>query len=521
MASVTRWVKYDVSAVGAAGDGRSAGCKGTRGGEAGVGTVDADGITIGPTTNRLYINIDGPAPPNPYITLYSGSNLDPRFIARDITEKLHNMDTGDERWANATCLWEDGDWGAGTTEADNRFRIYSGSLGSSSSVTVATSGTNSAHAILGFDTKKPIPGAATGNTFNGTVSSSGVYTGLFDEVYTVFASNRDDRGIGTLNDANIVYGGTATVGGVFTSTGTPTYTMTIDVTNGTTMGGGTGNVPRMRWTSTDSDDMGAGEYVELLYPLHWYKVGTKGVMIKFTDAVFAAGYFTLPVYETEHTDGSNSNGALGIAKYVYSSNRGDSSTTAVTTVSGGYTTLGSKGLQITFSGTNNLYARDVFYVLCAGPLPGASANYNITSLNYGNVTVSTDSAVRAVMFEIESGAVELSTVKFGLQNHGSFDHHKEGNADTHFRFGTVGPGHPKNGTEWHQNITYDDLNDDVAPAYLHAVYKSLDVVTTADDSKTVGNFGLTADPVWLCIHLGASETGANSTINYRLYFDYS
>ena len=520
MSATIRWVKYDTDCVGSAGDGRSAGCVGTRGYSFGVGSVAADGITIGPTTNRLYVNIDGFAPTSSYITLYSGSSLDPRFIARDITEKLHNVDTGDERWANATCLWEDGDW-VSTTEADNRFRIYSGSLGSSSSVTVATSGTNSAHAVLGWDAKSENGGGAGSNTYSGTITISGTYTGLFDEVYTVFASNEAGNGIGTLDGANIVYGGTASTGGMFTGTADDTYTITVDVTNGTTMGGGTGNVPRMRWTSTTGDDMGVGEFVELLYPLQWYKVGTKNVMIKFTDAVFAAGYFTLPVTYTQYTDGSNNHGALGTAQYNYSSNRGDNGSAPITTSSGGYTALGSRGLQIKFSTANDLYARDVFYVLCAGPLPGASINYNITSLNYGNVTVSTDSDVRSVMFEIESGAIELSTVKFGLQNHGSFSHHKENNADTHFRFGTVGPGNPKNGTEWHQNITYDDLNDDVPPAYLYAIDKSLSVVSTADDSETVGNIGLTADPVWLCIHLGTSETGANSTINHRLYFDYS
>jgi len=519
MAAVIRWVKYDVSAVGAAGDGRAAGCVGTRGYSFGIGSVNADGVTIGPTTNRLYVNIDGFTPPSSYITLYSGANLDPRFIARDITEKLHNVDTGDERWANATCLWESGDW-VSSTEADNRFRIYSGSLGSSSSVTVV-SGTNTAHAILGWDAESNPGGAATSNTYSGTITISGTYTGLFDEVYTILASNEPDNGIGALNDANIVYGGTATTAGMFTGTSDDTYTITIDVTNGTTMGAGTGNVPRMRWTSTNGDDMGGAEWIELLYPLHWYKVGTGGVMIKFTDAVFAAGWFTLPVYETDTTDGANPNGALGTAQYNYSSNRGDDSAAPITTSSGGYTALGTKGLYIKFSNANNLYARDVFYALCAGPLPGAPANYNISSLNYGNVTVSTDSDVRSVLFEIESGAVELSTVKFGLQNHGTFNHHKENNADTHFRFGTVGPGQPKTGTEWHQNVTYDDLDDDTPPAYLYAIDKSLAVVSTADNSETVGNFGLTADPVWLCIHLGASETGANSTINYRLYFDYS
>ena len=39
-----------------------------------------------------------------------------------------------------------------------------------------------------------------------------------------------------------------------------------------------------------------------------------------------------------------------------------------------------------------------------------------------------------------SGGVEISTVKFGLQSHGSFSHHEAGDDDTEFHFGTVGPG---------------------------------------------------------------------------------
>ena len=244
-------------------------------------------------------------------------------------------------------------------------------------------------------------------------------------------------------------------------------------------------------------------------------------MIKFTDAVFAAGYFFVAVSYAQSVEGSNANAAVGTAEYVYSSNRGDFSSSPITTVSGSYTALGSRGLQIKFTGTNNLYVRDTFYVQCAGPLPGTAANYNITSLNYGNVTVSTDSAVRSVMFEIESGGIEMSVVKFGLQNNGTFLHHNQGNSDTKFRFGTVGVGNPKTGTEWYPNIAYTDLDNDVPPAYLYATEDNLSVVSTADDSETVGNYMLTADPIWLCVHLGASETGANSEINYRLYFDYS
>ena len=286
------------------------------------------------------------------------------------------------------------------------------------------------------------------------------------------------------------------------------------------MGAGSGNVPRMRWTSTN-DSMAIGQYVELLYPDHWYDVGTKGIRVKFTDAVFGSGYWTIAAHAADYAEGSNAHAAIGSAQYVFSSNRGDDSAAPVTTVSGGYTALGTRGLYVKFDGSNNLYAKDTFRVLCAGPYPGALANYDISSLNYGNVTVSTDSNTRSVIFEVESGAVEVSTVKFGLQNHGTFSHHKENNMDTHFRFGTVGPDNSKSGYEWYPNITYDDINDDTPPAYLYAVNKSLEVVSSADDSESVGNTGLVSDPMWLCIHLGASETGANATINYRLYFDYS
>ena len=280
MSAITRWVKYDIDAVGAAGDGNGEGCVGTRGYSFGIGTVStADGISIGPTTNRLYVNIDGHNPPGSYITLYSGSLLDPRFIARDITEKLHNVDSANERWANAVCVWDSGDWLDASGEADNRFRIYSGTLGTSSSVTVATSGTNTAHAVLGWDSKQESGGAATSNTFNGTASVSGTYYGLYDEIYTVMMSNDNNggstRGIGALDKTNIVYGGDATIGGVYTGSSDRTYQIDITVTNGTTMGAGTGNVPLMRWwvSTGAADDMGAGKYTELLYSNHWYKVG--------------------------------------------------------------------------------------------------------------------------------------------------------------------------------------------------------------------------------------------------------
>jgi hypothetical protein len=468
----------------------------------------------------------------PYITIYSGSNLDPRFVARDITEKMHNLGKNDERWDHAVCVWTNTTV-AGVITKRNRFKIYSGTLGSSSSVTVATSGTNTAHAVLGFGTKTETGGSATSNTFAGTISVSGTYYGFFDETYSIVISNDNDavRGIGTATKGGSnTYAGTLTTGGVFNGAADNNYVIEIDVTNGTTMGAGTGNVPRMRWTASALGD-GQTDWTELLYPDYWYNVGAYGVMVKFTDAVFNTvnPAWTINCYKPDYAQGTNASAAVGVAEYVWSSDRGDmSGGTRGTSVSGSYTRLGTRGLYIRFDngvGTN-LAAGDEFFIICKPPEP---SSYNITSLNYGNVTVSTESPLKSVMFEIESGAAQMSTVKFGLQSHGSFSHHDAGNSDTYFRFGTVGPdntagGSPITGQEWRAGIAATDIDSDVPPSYLYATEDNLAVVATADASEAVGNYplrGMTSDPMWLNIRLGSSETGANSTINYRLYFDYS
>jgi len=532
MAAITRWVKYEIDAVGSAGDGDGEGCKGTRGYCIGTaGPAAGDSITIGPTSNKLHLAIDGEAAS--YITLYSGSTLDPRFVARDITEKLHLLSgQTEEYWSHAICRWEN------IPDKGNRLKIYSGSLGSGSSVSVATSGTNSAHTVLGFGEHSEIGGSATGNTFPGTVSVSGTYYGFFDEIYKVVIACDNGgyvRGIATPTHTGGTYAGTLTTGGMYNGIQDTTYTITIDATTGATMGAGTGSVPKMSWTDTGNDTESSVD-TELLYPDYWYKVGTRGLMVKFTDAVFSSSdEWTIACYKPDYAQGTNANAAVGVAQYTWSSDRGDDSSSPITTVSGAYTRLGSRGLYITFAGGggSDLYAGDEFYVICAAPLPcdkgDESSHYNITSLNYGNVTVSTESNVKSVMFEIESGAVQMSTVKFGLQSHGTFAHHDTGNSDTYFRFGTVGPDNtagssPVNGIEWYPNIVAGDIDNDTPPAYLYATEDNLPVVATADLSEEIGNYpmcGLTSDPMWLNIRLGASETGANSQICYRLYFDYS
>jgi len=525
MAAITRWTKYEIDAVGSAGDGDGEGCKGTRGYSAGrtAPAAGADKITIGPTTNRLHLAIDGEAAS--YITLYSGSELDPRFVARDITEKLHLL-TGqtEEYWTHATCRWEN-------TPADgNMLKIYSGSLGTGSSVTV-TSGTNDARAALGLEPRDEVGGSVTGNTFNGTVSISGTYHGFFDEMYKVVIAcdNEETRGIAVPSHTGGSYAGTLTTGGMYNGSQDTIYTISINATSGSVMGAGTSSVPTMSWTNTGNDTESSVD-TELLYPDYWYKVGTRGLMIKFTDAVFSSSdKWTIACYQPDLAVVGNAHAAVGVAQYTYSSDRGDDSSSPITTVSGAYTRLGSRGLNIKFTGTNDLYAGDEFYIIVAGPLPcdkgEESSHYGISSLNYGNVTVSTESDVKCVLFEIQSGGIQMSTVKFGLQSHGSFSHHDpDGNKDTMFRFGTVGPDNSKAGKEWYPNITADDIDSDTPPGYLYATEDNLPVVATADLSEAVGNYpicGLTSDPLWLNIRLGASETGANSAINYRCFFDYS
>lgn len=526
MVANARWVSYPVNAAGEGTDGNGSGCKGTQGYARATASV-GDTFNIGPTTNRLYIDMDG-SDSGPYITLYSGSNLDPRFVARDITEKMHALGKSNDRWDAAKCVWTN------HKTVGNCFEIYSGTLGSSSSVVVSTGGTNDASSVLGFSTATEQGGLPDGNGFGGDITVSGTYYGFFDETYKVVITNETysdaasaPRGIGTPSkDPANSYDGTITTGGVYNFSGDNIYTLSIDVTNGTTMGGGTGNVPRLSWSSTGADSSTVA--TELLYPNHWYKVGDYGLMVKFTDAVFnqVSPAWTIACKAPDYVGGTNAIAPVGTAEYVWASDRGEKSTSSIVTSSGTFTQLGTRGLSIRFNPTgpsDDFNAGDEFYVICKAPQPDA---YNISSLNYGNVTVSTESDVKCVIFEVESGAVEMSTVKFGLQNHGTFTHHEAGNDDTYFRFGTVGPDNmagtnPTNGIEWYPNVAPGDIDSNTPPTYMFNTKANLSVVSTADDSESIGNLGLVSDPMWVNIRLGTSETGANSTINMRLYFDYS
>lgn len=518
MAAITRWTSYPITGEGVISiGGATVSGVGTRGYVQANSSV-GDSFDIGSTNNRLHINLDGDAAT--YITLISGTDLDPRFIAKDITEKIHA--TGKiGGYENAQAIWE-----------NNKIKIYSGTLGSSSSAVVA-SGTNTAHLELGFGSKTETGGSLNRNgdgvlgtnQYNGGLTTSGTYDGFLDEIYRIIL-NKEPQ-IGTPNkDGGNSYTGTITAEGVFQYSGDVTYTISIDITNGSTMGGGTGNVPTMSWTSTGNVDDGGP--IELLYPKYWYLLGTRGVMVKFTDAVFNTcnpAWTVLCTYP-HWVEGANTQAAAGTAKYVWSSSRGDNATVALTTSDSDFVRLGSRGVYVRWNGSGNFLAGDEFYVICKGPQP---LSYGITNLYYGNVTVSTNSAIKSVIFEIMSGGVEISTVKFGLQSHGTASHHDAGNADTEFHFGTVGPGNnagtgATDAKEWRTNVTASDISSDVPPSYLYATKKDLAVVADADNSEAIGSshyMGMVADPLYLGIKLGASEVGANSSINYRLYFDYS
>lgn len=506
--AITRWVAYDVTASGTFGDGGQLG-KGTRGYSLATSSV-GDSFTIDTSNNRLYFSIDGVSAP--YITLASGTEMDPRFVARDITEKIHNLGKNNVAFDQAQCMWE-----------NNQLKLYSGALGAASEVAVI-SGTNTGHLELGFGTTSEVVGDATTNNYAGGLTISGSYDGFFDEIYHIVINKDLNIGSPAKGGSNN-YTGAITTGGVFNAGADITYSLTIDASNGTTMGGGTNNVPVLSWTCTGDSDGS----VELLYPEYWYKVGTKGLMVKFSDAVFNTcnPAWTITCTHPVYVEGSNTSAAAGTAKYIWGSSRGDDAESSITTSANQYTRLGSRGLYIKFdNASSNFSAGDEFFVICTPPQPSA---YDITNLNYGNVTVSTESSVKCVVFEIVSGAIEISTVKFGLQNHGNFEHHNAGNGDTKFRFGTVGPGNtagtsPINGREWRTLVTSADISSDIPPSYLSATKENLDVVSDADQSETIGSspfMGMVADPIFVNIKLGASEVGANSNINHRVFFDYS
>ncbi len=533
MAAISRWVRYPIAGV----TGFAAVQEGTRGLQRGTANT-SDTFTIpGSVTNQMKINIDGAAGPAPYqITLSSGTDLDPRFIARDIQRKIQAAGAGiNSGFEN--CQVEFSNYKSGN--GFGQFVIRSGTTDTGSTVAI-TAGDSSVLSILGLNSLATENGTndrlgtttdGINGAYTGTATVSGTYRGAFDDMYQLVIGQ--DQNVGSSangggNTFGVSNAGIASAGGFWNGDVTDTYTVTISTVNGQTVGGGTGNVPTFTVTSTQADNIATAQ--EILYSDEPYYIGTFGLTLSWTDAPFGSGdTFTIICTKQTTVDGSNATGAVATAEYQSRSLLGDDSTVSIVTSVGG-TALGRKGLTIGFSDSGVLTPGDEFKVVCKGPTPEA---YGITNMVYGNVTVTTESALKAHQFEIMAGAVDMSSVKFSLQNDGTFSHHNAGDSDTYFRFGTAGfgkPGdgvsNPNEGPEWTISVTAADLavakttGNTGAPIHLDSTVPDLAVVSSADNAEDVGNRSMVSDFIWTGIRLGAQESGANSSINYRLYFDF-
>jgi len=249
MVAVSRFVEFSVNAqtfaTGSSTDSGGA-AFGTRGFSRGTGLGSGDdtfSVTLN-VNDQLKTNINGVG--DETITLSSGTDLDPRFVARDIEFKLHSANS-DEAYKFAQCNWRNG---GGGTNADNSFIIFSGRLGNnggSNDVNITSPGSRDARTTLGFDTVVEQAGIDFATTFptstyTGAVTVSGSYGGQFDDFYTIMIAEAETVANPTAGGGN-TYTGTSSTGGLYTDTSDDTYTVTIDTTNGSTMGAGSGNVP--------------------------------------------------------------------------------------------------------------------------------------------------------------------------------------------------------------------------------------------------------------------------------------
>lgn len=534
MVAVSRWNEYDVDA--------ETNYEGVSRGERAYSIASTAGlydtVTLDSTHNAIHVTQGA----EDYdIILASGTNLDPRFVALDIQRKVQakalvaSSGTA-HKWEFATCKWENG-----------KFKLRSGDFGTSSSVAVGVPDNgHSALSALQWDTVSEGAGtdlACSYLTGGGVVTISGTYVGLYDDVYTVICTGRDNIDPGNVSVTAGSFDGTVTVSGDWNNpSAADTYTVTISTANGSIMGGGTGAVPRIISVTSTPGSINDSTVTELLYPDYWYPLGptigtTGGVRIKFSDGSFTGNgsdqvIISIGCTRTQYaTAGVDSSGTVGTnALVIVRSERGDdwydgverTPTLSKTT----HVALGTKGLTMAMSNNVALTAGNEFKIIARAVRP-TSGDAGITQVNYGNVTVSTESPIKVVQFEIMSGAVLLNDCKFGLYSHGSFAHHNAGDSDTYMHFGTVGAGNPsEDGNEWASGVTATDLGTDKAagvtgtPTHLYHVKNNLSVVNSADNSQPVGNEGLIADPAWIGIKVGASETGA-TTVTYRMFFDYS
>lgn len=491
-------------------------------------------ITITSSNSDLMITMnDGLSASSKTFTLTSGVNLDPRVLARDITDMMHRQyPVNHPIWTQAQCLW----WGDG-------LKLRSGIAGSNASVKVEYTA-NSAASTLGFthgttaygsDNNRLYNGEiSAGNkltdTWSGSVSVSGTsFAGSYDE-YVVVAVNSDaGTGQGSasiITHASGTYPGTVTLGGVYNFTTGTTYHLNVTVSGSASyMNGVKDACPVMDWYS----DAGGGDTtssgsIQLLYPNYPYPLGNKGLWVKFSNAPFsypgdsweiqASGIVTPVGYDYQW--------GSAMRKVIWSSFRGDTEWDYQDTDTyNNYFRIGRKGLYISANQDYNVAPGDVLRFRIPGPVP---YRYDITSIDLGNITVTTSSRVFAVRFDLVGGAVELTNLRFSLLDNGGMGYHD--GVNTAFRWGTVGPGQKAVNTdydvEWWNQVNVQDLVTP-KPDYLYAIDENLTEVTTADDSKVIGidSFeSLVSDYIFASIMLGADESG-QKTVVYRAYYDYT
>ena len=491
-------------------------------------------MTITSANSELLITMnDGLSASSKTFTLASGVNLDPRIIARDITDKMHReYPVNHPIWTQAYCLW----WG-------NNFELRSGIAGMNASTKVEYVA-NSAAATLGFthgvtaygsDNNRlydgqVAAGSKTTNTWSGSVTVSGTsFAGAWDE-YTVVAIN-SDAGLGqgsasVTTHASGTYPGTVTLGGIYNFTTGTTYHVTVSVSGSASyMNGVKDACPVMDWyADPGGGDVTSSGSIQLLYPNYPYPLGNKGLWIKFTNAPFsypgdawqiqASGIVT-PV-------GFDYQWGSAMRKVIWSSVKGDVEWTYQNTATfGNYFRVGRKGLYVSANQDYNVAPGDTLRLRVSGPVP---YRYDITSINLGNITVTTSSRVFAVRFDLIGGAVELTNVRYSLLDNGGMGYHD--GVNTAFRFGTVGAGQPAVNTdydvEWWNQVNVQDLVTP-KPDYLYSIDENLTEVSTADDSKVIGIDpfdSLVSDYIFCAIMLGADESG-QKTVVYRCYFDYT
>jgi hypothetical protein len=489
-------------------------------------------ITLTSATSDLMITMDdGLASTSKTFTLASGVNLDPTVVARDITDRMHReYPTNTPIWTQAQCHF----W-------NNAFELQAGIAGVNASVTVNYTA-NSAASALGFthgttaygsDNNRLHGGIITAgnkttNTWSGSMSVSGTsFAGAYD-VYTVMAVNSDSgANQGTaeiLTHASGSYPGTLTLGGVYNHGDYTTYHITVTVSGSSSyMTGVKGSVPVLSYYGIGGDTTSSGN-IDLLYPNYPYPIGEKGLWAKFSNAPFSypGDAWSIKASGVLTPSGYNYQWGSAMRKVIWSSLRGDTEWTQQSTATfGNYFRVGRKGIYISANQDYSVAPGDMLYIRLPGPVP---YRYDISSVDLGNITVTTASRVFPIRFDLIGGAVELTNVKWSLLNNGGMGYHDGTN--TRFPYGTVGAGQPAVNTdydvEWWNDTNVQDLTPP-KPDYLYEVDNNLTVVSTADDSKTIGIDpfeGLISDYIFNAVQLGADESG-QKTVIYRCYFDYT